>query len=412
MGKAALKNEIFDRETLDELNRCSACGTCHSVCPVYNLTGDDSLSARGRIHILKAIAEGEIGAGKVGREIFDRCLLCYACESACPSGVNTSKIWIKAREYFSRSIGSGIKGGALRVISKDKTLPRLMAVGQMAQRIIPGIHSREGVFRPKLADRFLLDELPNVVPAKGEKKYRVGYFVGCVSNFFLGEIGIAAIEVLSALGCEVVIPKGQVCCGAPAFNNGEMEAARRLARRNVEAFLEAEVDYIVSADATCGGSFAHEYKQIIGSDDLYEEFAGKYREIHGLILELGLEGKLKPVPAKVTYHDSCHLRHTQKVWRAPRKILKSLPGVEFREMADADLCCGFGGSFSLFHGGDSTRISEDKLENAIACGAEEIAAGSPGCILKLREEAAVKNLPVKVKHTLQFVQERMNRVSH
>ena len=406
--KTTLKDKLFDDEIIAELRQCAACGTCHSVCPVYNLTGDDTLSARGKIHILRALAGDELDPSKIGRGIFERCLLCYACQTACPSGVETSKIWIRARDYFTHTLGEGIKGKALRTLSKKDNLNKAMRLGRAAQKAVPEMRSKTGSFKPKLADRFLIDELPEIVPAQGEKRYRVGYFIGCVSNFFLGEIATAAIKTLAALGCEVVIPKGQVCCGAPAFNNGEMEAAGMLARRNVEVFLDAEVDIIVSADATCGGSFIHEYNQLLGGDARYEEFSRKYRELHGLILELGLDGKLKSIPAKVTYHDSCHLRHTQGVREAPRDILKSLPGVDFVEMADSEMCCGFGGSFSLFHGGDSSRISEDKLENALAVGAEEIAAASPGCILKLREEAAVKGLAIKVKHTVQFVWERMD----
>lgn len=403
------KRSIFDAETLAELDKCAACGVCHTVCPVYNLTGDDSLCARGRIHILRALASGELDPGKVGRNIFDRCLLCYACATACPSGVRTDRIWIQAREFFARQTGGGIKGAALKSISKGDALNRLLKLGKGAQKIAPTLRkSVGGKFRPLLQERFLIDLLPETIPPEGERKHRVGYFIGCVSNFFLGEIGLAAAEVLSALGCEVVIPKGQVCCGAPAFNNGEMEAAKALARRNVEVFLEAGVDIITSADATCGGSFTHEYNQLIGGEPAFEEFSAKYREIHGLILELGLPEKMKEIPAKVTYHDSCHLRHTQGVREAPRKILKALPGVDFREMADSELCCGFGGSFSLFHSGDSTKISGEKMDNAAASGAEEIAAGSPGCILKLKEEAFARRIPVKVKHTLELVAERLN----
>lgn len=407
MSTAVERKVFFDEAAMEEINRCAACGVCHSVCPVYNLTGDETLSARGRIRILKAIIEDEIDPSKVGRSIFDRCLLCYACATACPSGVRTDKIWIYAREAFARYLGSGVKGTVIKAVSRPQSLPRYMEWGKRFQRIIPSVNIGIGSFRPLLAERFLLDILPEIIPARGEKKYRVGYFVGCVSNFFLGEIGLAAISSLSALGCEVVIPKDQVCCGAPAFNNGEIEAAQGLAKRNVESFLKADVDIVTSADATCGGSFNHEYRQLLGSDGDYEEFAGKYREIHELILELGLPPDLREIPAKVTYHDSCHLRHTQGVWKAPRQLLKSLPGVDFREMADSELCCGFGGSFSLFHAKDSTRISEEKLDNAIAAGAGELAAGSPGCILKLREEARIRELPIKIKHTLEFLAERL-----
>ena len=402
-------NRIFDDRVLDELDKCAACGTCHSVCPVYNLSKDDSLSARGRIHLLKAIVEGGLESGEVSKNIFNRCLLCYACETVCPSGVKTSEIWIEAREYFARRLGSGLKGKAIRKLSDWDSLKKAAKIGKGLQRLAPDDILGKGRFTPAMADKFVLEMLPDTVEAVGERKIRVGYFVGCVSNFFLGEIAIAAIIVLSKLGCEVIIPKQQVCCGAPAFNNGEFEAAKRLARKNIEVFLGAEVDCITSADATCGGSFAHEYNQLLHGEEGLEEFSRKYREIHGLISELGLEdGLLERKDSRVTYHDSCHLRHTQGVRDIPRRIIESLPGVQLVEMQGAELCCGFGGSFSLFHAADSTSISSDKLKYAEDTGAEEIAAGSPGCILRLKDQAGKSGSKIRVKHTIELINERLN----
>jgi glycolate oxidase iron-sulfur subunit len=398
---------IFDEETIEELDHCAACGTCHSVCPVYNLTGDDTLSPRGRIHLLNALINDHIEPSAIGRKVFDRCLLCYACETVCPSGVKISRIWIQAREYFARAMGAGIKGMALRTISDGITLNRALKMGRPLQKAMPALRSRATKFRPQLADRFLLEELPEIVPAKGLEKHRVGYFVGCISNFFLKDIALSAIETLSALGCDVVIPHNQVCCGAPAFNNGEMNAARKLARTNVDTYLKADVDIITSADATCGGSFIHEYNQLLQGDTDYERFSRKYREFNGLLLELLPADSLKTLAEKVTYHDSCHLRHTQGVRKAPRDILKRLPGIDFREMTDSEMCCGFGGSYSFFYAGDSVKISTEKITNARATGADTIACGSPGCILKLKEEAKIKNIPIQVKHIAQLIRERL-----
>ena len=403
------KRRIFSDKVLDELDKCAACGTCHSVCPVYNLSKDDSLSARGRIHLLKAIVEGRLESGKVSKNIFNQCLLCYACETVCPSGVKTSEIWIQAREYFSRELGSGLKGKAIRKISDWDSLTKAAKMGRGLQRLAPEKIIGRDRFAPEMAGEFVLDQLPERVAPAGNRKLRVGYFVGCVSNFFLGEIALAAIHVLSILGCEVIIPKQQVCCGAPAFNNGEFEAAKRLARKNIEVFLKADVDCITSADATCGGSFCHEYNQLMHGENGFEEFSMKYREIHGLISELGWDdGIFKRKDSRVTYHDSCHLRHTQGVREVPRRIIQSLPGVSYIEMRGADLCCGFGGSFSLFHAAASTSISSEKLQYAEDTGAEEIAAGSPGCILRLKDQAAKSGSRMRVKHTVELINERLS----
>jgi len=402
-------NRIFDDKVLKELDKCAACGTCHSVCPVYNLSKDDSLSARGRIHLLKAIVEGRLESREVSKNIFNRCLLCYACETVCPSGVKTSEIWIEAREYFARLLGSGIKGKAIRKLSDWDSLKKAAKIGKGLQRLAPDKIIGRDRFSPEMTDEFVLDLLPERVAPAGNRKLKVGYFVGCVSNFFLGEIALAAINVLSYLGCEVIIPKQQVCCGAPAFNNGEFEAAKRLARKNIEVFLDADLDCITSADATCGGSFCHEYNQLLHGEKGLEEFSLKYREIHGLISELGFEdGLLARKDSRVTYHDSCHLRHTQGVREVPRSIIQSLPGVSYIEMRGAELCCGFGGSFSLFHAADSTSISSDKLTFAEESGADEIAAGSPGCILRLKDQAAKSGTKLRVKHTVELINERLN----
>ncbi len=357
-----------------ELEKCSNCGLCHSVCPVYQLSGLETLSARGKINLLKAVETGQLEPGKISRKIFDRCLLCYACKTVCPSGVDTENIWTEARQYFARVTGAGLKGAAVRTAFKADNLKKAAHAAKSLQDFF-GIKIGKKGFRPDFADKFLIDVLPDTVPAKWEKRYRIGYFIGCVSNFFLSEIALSAIEVLSAVGCEVVIPKRQVCCGAPAFNNGEMAAAAALAKRNIQVFLEAEVDYVISADATCGGSFVHEYRRLAGDYPLYEEFAAKHREFHSFILEAGLPEKLKAIPSTIVYHDSCHLAHTQGIRIPPRRILQSLPGVKLVEMAHSDICCGFGGSFSLLHAEESSGISRRKLQNAIESGADELAAG-------------------------------------
>jgi len=407
MDRKGRNNRIYCAEVENELRKCAACGVCHSVCPVYNLTGDDTLSARGKVHLLNALISGELDAGKTGRNIFNRCLLCYACETACPSGVKTSELWIKARNHFSAAAGRSLKGTAIKTVAGSDALPVFMKLGRTIQHVVPKYSLGAGNLRPELSNTFLLDTLPYSVPAKVEKKLRVGYFVGCVSNFFLNNTGLSAISALSKLGCEVVIPKEQVCCGAPAFNNGEMDAARRLAEKNIEVFLKAGVDAITSADATCGGSFRHEYRQLVADNPAYKEFADKYREIHGFILELGLPDNIRSGNLKVTYHDSCHLRHTQGVKDEPRKLLRMLPGLELIEMAESELCCGFGGSYSLFYAKDSVQISEEKIANAIETGAEVLAAGSPGCMLKLMEEARISGSDIRVMHTLEILNDRL-----
>ncbi len=399
------------------LDACVTCGICHSVCPTYLLSGRELLSPRGRILLLRRLLEGDIRPEEIGADAFDFCALCYACQTACPAGVRTDLLFIAARKTLADARGLDRRKALLfRTLEKPRHVELAVGVAALARklfgrRVVDTVAG--GVHVPDLRVRPLLHELPDVIPAEGKRRCRVGFFLGCISNYVRERPARAALEVLRRLGCEIVIPKGQVCCGAPAFNNGDFDTPRRLAEVNLRLFHEAGVDAVVSPDATCGGAFRHELPALLAGDDLYPlalEMRDKTHDWAGFVLDV-----LDPTfpettapPLRVTVHDSCHLAHTQHVENKVRELLARLPGVEIHEMAESDICCGFGGSFSSLYPEEAQRWTGRKVDNILATGTAVAVASSPGCIEQIRTNLSARDeaAGVKVKHPAEVIAER------
>jgi glycolate oxidase iron-sulfur subunit len=404
---------------MQDLDRCINCGLCHGICPVYLTTGEESTSARGKINLLRAIYEGEIRPNAHLVHIFNRCLLCYGCQSVCPSGVLTENLWITSREFLARQVGQSLakKLAFQGFLGKPGLLKIALNVLRAVQSLIfpKGIqykHLRTGLTIPKLSSKTLLEYLPERVPATCDPPVgRVGYFVGCMSNYLLPDIAYATISVLSKLGYEVVIPHQQLCCGAPAFNNGDFKTARKLAQWNINVFLDAGVDMVVSADGTCGGAFTHEYEKLFGEDDpKYKEFKMRCSELLTLIAKRleSMQPKRTPIPTSVTIHDSCHVTHTQGITDAPRQLMQAIPGVDITEKVRSDHCCGFGGSFNVMFPDIANEITALRVNEMTKTDAQVVVASSPGCILKLREQMDKQGLDIKVMHPLELLDESLS----
>jgi len=411
-----------------EALKCINCGLCQGVCPVYKTTGEEGTSARGKVNLIKSFFQRELQPSSVSTRLFYLCLLCYACRDACPAGVDTEKLWITAREDMAQDLGLPLLKRLIfrGFLGKPKiynSSPRVAALGQrILGRRVDGflklwppvskiLKGKE--FLPLLSFKPLLSQLPEVIPPLGETRMKVGFYLGCLTNFITQGIGRSLIHVLTKIGVEVVVPKEQLCCGAPPFNNGDFQTARQLARRNIQAFEKAGVDWIVTGCATCGSAFKGEYEILLKDDpefkDRYPEFKAKVKDISEFLVDVfGLSGiKTKGRSQRVTYHDSCHLYHTQKIISQPREIIRSIPGVELAEMVDLDRCCGFGGSFSLMFPQLSGHITDYKLTRILETDPEVIIAGSPGCILQIREKIHQQGLNLPVKHTIEFLEENM-----
>jgi glycolate oxidase iron-sulfur subunit len=404
--------QLYD--LVEELDRCTNCGLCHGICPVYLLTGDEWTSARGKINLLRGLISGELIPTHRLVDVFNQCLLCYGCQSVCPAGVRTENLWIAAREILAREVGQTFaKKVAFRgFLGKPGMMKWGLKLARLTQTLLfPNKlqyrHLPSGLTIPRLGSRTLLDDLPDRVPAvQHPPKGRIGYFVGCMSNYLLPDIANSAIRVLSQLGYEVVIPHDQICCGAPAFNNGDFHTARKLAQWNMDVYLRANVDMIVTADATCGGAFTHEYSQLFGEDDpRYREFRSRCPEILTLVAQRIGEYKssLQPMHQQVTIHDSCHLCHTQGVTVAPREIVEAIPGVEIVEKVRSEHCCGFGGSFTVLFPELADGITARRIEEIAKTGVKTVVSSSPGCILKLKEQVDRQGLDLHILHPLELL---------
>lgn len=400
----------------DELDKCVTCAVCQSVCPTFQMTGREKLSPRGRIIMLRRMAEGDLDPRQIDDDAFDYCTLCYACQTACPAGVKTDILFIAARQQIAASKGlPKAKQKIFETLEKPDRVENRVKLGSFAQKTLGrGLVNRMagGMEVPPLRDGALLKVLPERIEAEGRTRARVGFFAGCMSNYVDATAALACLEVLRRAGAEIVIPRDQGCCGAPAFNNGDMDTAVRLAARNIGLFREADVDALISPDATCGGAFRHEIPELV-QDDL--DLAVDAQEIREKTLDWAtfLVTRLDPrypdtrqPPVTVTVHDSCHLTHTARTHGNVRLLLRRLPGVEIVEMAESTICCGFGGSFSAVYPDDARRWARRKLGHIGTTEADIAVVSSPGCLQHLAASRENGQGP-RLMHPAELICERM-----
>lgn len=403
----------------EELDKCVNCGLCQAVCPTFLVSGHEGLTARGKIVILKDLLDGRLKLSSNIADLFDDCLTCYACQTVCPALVRTDRLWTAARQdlapwsttrfskrtAFRWSIG---KPFLFRFVVRIVGL--LFGFDRHNHQVFNVKHPKVTLFRgaPYL-DVLKTEYLPESQPIG-----TVGLLVGCSCNLVAPWILDATIRLLTASGWRVIIPHDQVCCGAPAINNGDWKTARRLAKHNIRIFKSIEADYITSPDATCAGSFKRDYPELYcGSGKLFEEaerLAEKTVELSHLIAGAIDEKrlKLKPSPLSVTLHDSCHATHNAEGSRW-RDILRKVDKLEIIEMQDSEHCCGFGGSYAYYHSDTSSKIADRKIERARKTRAKTILVGSPGCLLKLQPFVLDKfGSEINVKHVVELLAEALD----
>ena len=413
-----------------EVVRCNRCGFCQPTCPTYRMTGLETGVARGRNALCRELAEGKLPVRRdLGPALFE-CLLCRACTANCFPAVRTDEIVVAARAEYVAELG---QPALLRFIFRELLpnpdrmahLVRLLGLGKRTglsglarvARIL-GLFGKEveraDQFLPKVPREFLRDRLDRITtqakldPEKGRGQsaaMRVGYFVSCGINFALPQAGEAAIRFLVRHGAEVV-PLDNCCCGLPAYAYGDLDAARRLAAQNLAILTGADVDAIVSDCASCS-SFLKEYPRLLAGDAVLAEKAQALRAKTTDFTALAEKLATPPSAARpaaesdkriVTWHDPCHLSRYQSVTAAPRKLLKAMAGLEFREMPEADWCCGGAGSYSIAHYDLSMRILDRKMGNLAKTGADLLVTACPSCILQLSHGVRRAGLSVEVKH--------------
>ena len=403
-----------DKPDYTDYSRCVHCGLCLNHCPTYRLWHSEADSPRGRIRQIQLIDEGRLDLGEAFVRHIDRCLDCRACETACPSGVEYGKLVEAARvqieQQYRRPVASRLARDLayrrllaypLRIAAVARIL-RLyqrsglarLARGTGALRLL-GLESRERLL-PAIDSEFFFREVGKTFPAKGPHRARVALFAGCIAQVTFSDLNRSTIRVLQANGCEVVVPSSQVCCGALPAHAGVRDVARALARTNLSAFLLDTVDAILTNAAGCGSTLK-EYGRLLGVGEEHDRaaaFASKVRDVSEFLAELGLVAPMHPVALRVTYQDSCHLAHGQKIREAPRKLIGSVPGVELLEMRLADQCCGSAGVYNITQTKASMELLALKMECVRETQAAAIVTSNPGCILQLRAATAQSGLEV------------------
>jgi glycolate oxidase iron-sulfur subunit len=419
-----------DKPEYDDYSRCVHCGLCANNCPTYRLWGQEADSPRGRIRQMALVDQGRLELGDAFVTHIDRCLNCRNCESVCPSGVEYGKILELARAQIEQKYKRPFASRVLRDLVYRQLLPypgriaaaarglkiyqrsglAALARGSGILRLV-GLQDREKLM-PPIDSEFFFNELGKTFPARGERRARVAFFAGCVAQVTFSELNRATIRVLQANGCEVVVPAGQVCCGALAAHAGVREIARDLARRNFDAFAGEEFDAIIANAAGCGSTLK-EYTHLFGDENAAQararQFTAKMRDVTEFLADLRMTAPLRTVPLRVTYQDSCHLVHGQKIREAPRELLRAIPGVEFVEMPLSEQCCGSAGVYNVTETETSLEILERKMECVAQTKATVIATANPGCILQLRAGTAMHKTGQEVLHVVELLDRALSK---
>jgi glycolate oxidase iron-sulfur subunit len=413
-----------EKPVYEDYARCVHCGLCLNHCPTYRLWGREADSPRGRIRQMLLVDDGKLELGDSFVTHMDRCLDCRACETVCPSGVEYGRLIEYARGEIAREYKRPFFSRAARDLFFRRLLPypsRIAFVGRMARfyqrsglqtvargsgilRLL-GLAERERLM-PSASREFFFSRLGKTFPAVGERRARVAFFAGCLAQVSFTELNDATIRVLQANGCEVVVPAGQLCCGALCVHAGERDVAKELARVNLKAFLAEQIDAVVTNAAGCGSTLK-EYEQLFPAGMAEHEntllFHAKVKDVTEFLAELGLVAPMARTPLRVTYQDSCHLLHGQKISEAPRKLIRAVPGVELVEMAMADQCCGSAGVYNVTETRAAMDILRAKMENVKATGAKAIVTANPGCMLQMRAGVEIHGTGQEVMHVVELL---------
>lgn len=392
------------------VTKCVHCGFCLPACPTYNLLGEEMDSPRGRIILMKSVLEGDIQLDDVLLYI-DRCLGCLGCVTACPSGVPYSELLIPfrayAQEHRQRSFTERVaRGVMLSTIPNPERFRLAAGAGRLAKPLQEMLPERFQAMMRLLPD--VLEpgvDLPETVPAQGKRRARVALLAGCVQQVVSPQINQATLRVLARNGVEVVIPRGQGCCGGLAMHTGELEMARTQGRRNLEAF-PIDVDAILTNAAGCGSGMK-EYPMFFKGTELEKQadrFAGHVQDVSQFLDALGLvePGGIDDL-FKLAYHDACHLAHAQGVTAAPRRLLSQIPNLNLLAIPEGELCCGSAGTYNIEQPVLARQLGERKAQHILSTGAQAVATGNIGCIVQLRTYLTNHDQALPVWHTMQVL---------
>ena len=413
------------KEVEPGLRQCIHCGMCLEACPTYQITRLETESPRGRIHLMINMLEGGQTTDAT-RLHLDRCLACRACEVVCPSGVPYGHLIEAARTVIAEEtrprrgwLASRLRRLALDVLADPQSLARAAVVLGLyerlglrtllhrtgATRVLPrGLRRLEALYPPFARPRY---RAPGMPPAP---RARIALLLGCVMRVAYGDVHTAAARILARQGIAVIDAPGQTCCGALHAHAGEREDARALARRNIAAFEEADVDAIVVDAAGCGAQLKG-YATLLADDDAWAAraaaFVAKVRDVTEYLVEVAGE-RLGRLDVRATYQDPCHLAHAQGIRTQPRALLSRVHGLELIEMADADVCCGSAGSYNLTQPEYSARLLDRKVDAILATGARAVVSANPGCMLQIEAGLRARGSRIPVLHVVEVLDRAMS----
>ncbi len=425
---------------------CVHCGLCTSACPTYLETGDENDSPRGRIYLMRAVRDGRLALTDEVAGHLDLCLDCRSCETACPSGVQYGRLIEPFRAEMHRGATAQLADTPQPDAADDR--PDVTAAASPSwfqRRILFGLFPHKDKLGRSLrlarwAQRFRIDRLaewvgvtrllpetlqrmqrllpplespppplPELLPAQGTRRARVGLFLGCVADAMFRSTHWATARVLQANGCEVVIPKLQTCCGAIHYHAGSGEPALRLAEQNADAFAK-DLDAVIVNVAGCG-SMLKDYRHIAEELAPRQEWlhrslgrlAGQIRDVTEFLDDLGPVRPQGRVPLVATYHDACHLCHAQQIRQAPRNLLGLIDGLELRSLPESEICCGAAGSYNLTQPEMADRLGRRKAENILKTGAQAVITANAGCSLQIQAVLRQVGRPLPVYHPMDLL---------
>ncbi len=418
----------------DILQQCMHCGMCLATCPTYDLTKMERSSPRGRIRLIRSVARGEMELSENFAEEMNFCLDCQACETACPAGVKygrmveTARVLVDETGYGSTKLNIALKRFALRkIVASRNGLKLVSTLLRLYQKIgLQKIVRATGILKifsknlaeietlsPIIADKFSDKQIKEIELPNGEIKYKTAFHFGCLMNTMFADINIDTIDVLKECGCKIITPQDQVCCGSLMGHNGDMEFALQLARKNIDAFEKHDYDFLISNSAGCG-AFMKDYAHLLEDDPTYAEKAKRFSSKVKDVMEFFAEQKpdlnynLALKPELTTYHDACHLVHAQKVSTQPREVIKSLPGIEYKELEEASWCCGSAGIYNVVRYDDAVKQLERKMNNIKSTNAKIVLTGNPGCMGQIKHGTKKFNVDVEVLHPVTLIKRLLN----
>jgi glycolate oxidase iron-sulfur subunit len=425
----------LDPRTYKRALSCVHCGLCLPACPTYTETGHEADSPRGRIQLMRGLADGLIDATPSVKEHLDLCLDCRACETACPSGVVYHELIEETRARFAENEQLTLQGRFMRwmffnVFVHPTRLKLALLPARVMQKVgLYGLLRKVGLFNVLPSQ---LRKMEQMLPSEGKlwppalpermapvrtvdgprdagAVQTVGFFAGCIGSVMFEKVNRQAVELLVASGVDVIAPRAQGCCGAIHHHNGAHHPAEELAKRNIDTFLPAGqpgVDIIATNIAGCG-AMLREYDFLLRDDPQYaeraKEFSRRVRDISEVLVDAKLPEMKHPVNATVTYHDACHLAHAQKVVSQPRALLAKVPGLRLVPLPESDMCCGAAGTYNLQHPQMATQLAERKLKNIAATGASVCVTGNVGCAMQIQSEGDARGRGVKVLHPVEVL---------